>query len=122
MKEFFDYIVYVEESGTQLEMWLVLGLGMGVVVGLIPLILGLIKKKTKLAFQGFVFTILGGAAMGFMTAAPVALFFLWLMFKKGDKSIKDALTDDEFEDEEFDIDDDELMDIDDDEMDEVEMK
>lgn len=67
---------------TYFDLFLI-GIGIGVVLGLIPLILGIYKKNTKLALLGFFASILGGAISSII-ALIVVIVFIWLILKKKD--------------------------------------
>lgn len=54
----------------------------GFVIGLIPLILGIVKKKTKLGMLGLLASTIGGALLGLLLAVPAAVIFIWLILKK----------------------------------------
>ena len=59
----------------------ILNAGIGFVLGLVPLIVGFMKRKRKLGFFGFVGSILGGAILGLLLAVPVAAIFTWLIVR-----------------------------------------
>lgn len=59
-----------------------IGIGVGALLGLIPLILGLVKKEKKLAILGFAFSVIGGAIWSPISLL-VALVFVWLILKRG---------------------------------------
>jgi uncharacterized membrane protein len=65
---------------TYVQLFLI-GLAVGAVLGLIPLIFGIYKKNTKLALLGFVCSILGGAISSIVSLI-VVIVFVWLIFKK----------------------------------------
>ncbi len=65
---------------TYLQMVLI-GIGIGAVLGLIPLVLGIIKGKKKLALWGFVASIAGGAVWSLLSIVVVSVF-VWLILKK----------------------------------------
>jgi hypothetical protein len=56
--------------------------GIGLVFGLIPLALGLVKKNTKYGIYGIVTCIIGGAAIGIFASIPAAVIFSWLIIRK----------------------------------------
>ena len=56
--------------------------GVGLLLGLIPLILGFIKKKQKYGFIGFLGSIIGGAILGIFLSVPIAAICTWLILKK----------------------------------------
>ena len=60
-----------------------IGAAIGFLLGLIPLVLGLIKKKRKYAMFGFLGSFIGGALLGIFLSIPVASIFTWLILRKG---------------------------------------
>lgn len=58
-----------------------IGIGVGVFFGLIPLVLGLIKKKIKLGVFGFLVSIVAGALWSLLSIVTAAVF-AWLILKK----------------------------------------
>lgn len=58
------------------------GAGVGLVVGLAPLILGLIRGKVKLGLIGFVSSIIGGSIFALILALPISAVFSWLVLRK----------------------------------------
>ena len=65
---------------TYLQMTLI-GMGVGFVLGLIPLILGIAKGKKKLALWGFVASIGTGAVWSILSLLT-AIVFIWLILRK----------------------------------------
>ena len=61
---------------------MVLGAGLGFIVGLVPLILGFVKKNLKYGAIGFILSIIGGTLLGIFLALPAALIFSWLILRK----------------------------------------
>ncbi|MDQ3749743.1 MAG: hypothetical protein M3367_12165 [Acidobacteriota bacterium] len=59
-----------------------IGAALGFLLGLIPLVLGLIKKKRKYAMFGFLGSLIGGALLGIFLSIPVASIFTWLILRK----------------------------------------
>ncbi|HTS20072.1 MAG TPA: hypothetical protein VMP11_21030 [Verrucomicrobiae bacterium] len=55
------------------------GIVVGVLLGLIPLIQGVTRGKQGLGIAGFFACILSGATLGLILALPVSLIFLWLV-------------------------------------------
>ena len=53
----------------------------GLVVGLVPLITGIVKKNLKYGLMGFAGSIVGGAALGLILAVPIAAIFTWLIVR-----------------------------------------
>jgi uncharacterized membrane protein len=59
-----------------------IGAALGFLLGLIPLILGLIKKERKYAMFGFLGSLIGGALLGIFLSIPIASIFTWLILRK----------------------------------------
>ena len=77
---------------TYFQLFLI-GLAVGAVLGLIPLILGIFKKNTKLGVLGFFCSILGGAISSIVSLI-VVIVFVWLIFKKKEAIVDKASTED----------------------------
>jgi len=58
-----------------------IGVGVGVVLGLIPLILGFVKNKRNLGIYGFIASIVGGALSSILSLI-IVIVFVWLIVKK----------------------------------------
>ena len=65
------------------------GTAVGLIVGLVPLITGIVKGKVKLGLIGFAATIAGGSIFALLLAAPVGAVFTWLILRKA-KPASDA--------------------------------
>jgi hypothetical protein len=65
---------------TYLQLVLI-GMGVGFILGLIPLILGLIKGKKKLAILGLVASIAAGTIQSLLALITV-IVFIWLILRK----------------------------------------
>lgn len=61
------------------------GAAVGLVLGLLPLIIGIFKKRTKLGLIGFVASIVGGSIFALLLSLPISLIFTWLVLR-GSKS------------------------------------
>jgi len=61
---------------------ILVGAVLGFLLGLIPLILGIVKKKTKLGVAALIASIVGGAISGIYLIVPVLAVFTYLIFKK----------------------------------------
>ncbi len=59
-----------------------IGVGVGVVLGLIPLILGFVKGRRNLGIYGFVASIIGGGAISSVLSLIIVVVFVWLILKK----------------------------------------
>ena len=62
--------------------WMLIGAGVGAVVGLVPLIAGVIKGKLKLGLLGLLASAVGGSVMSLILSVPIALIFTWLAVRK----------------------------------------
>ena len=58
------------------------GAAIGLILGLLPLIMGIIKGKAKLGIVGFLASIAGGSIFALLLALPISLVFTWLVFRK----------------------------------------
>ena len=56
--------------------------GIGFVIGLIPLILGIVKKKGRIGIYGLLASTVGGALLGLLLSIPAAVIFVWLILKQ----------------------------------------
>ncbi len=57
------------------------GVGVGVLLVLIPLILGFVKGRRNLGLYGFIASIIGGALSSILSLIVVVIF-VWLILKK----------------------------------------
>ena len=60
--------------------------GMGLVLGLVPLILGFVKNNIKYGLFGFLASIVGGAILGILLSIPAIVIFSWLIVR-GPKTV-----------------------------------
>lgn len=60
---------------------ILIGIGVGFILGLIPLILGLIKGRKKLALWGFLASIAAGAVWSLLSIVTVAIFVFLILRK-----------------------------------------
>lgn len=75
--------------------------GIGLLLGLVPLITGIRRGKLKLGILGLVVATIGGGLFGFLLSIPSMAIFTWLILR--DKHVaKDALTVDPVSDEPLD--------------------
>lgn len=54
----------------------------GFAVGLVPLAVGVWKKKIKLGVLGLLASTVGGALLGLLLAVPAAAIFVWLIVRQ----------------------------------------
>lgn len=57
--------------------------GIGLVLGLVPLVLGFVKGRVKYGVFGFLACLVGGAVLGVILSVPAMVFFTWLVFRGG---------------------------------------
>jgi len=62
----------------------------GILLGMIPLILGFIRKERSYAVFGFLGSIIGGAILGIFLSVPVAAIFTWLILRKPKNEVIEA--------------------------------
>lgn len=72
---------------------LVFGTIFGILVGLVPLIIGVKKKKTGLGVGGFFASAVSGAVMGLILSIPIAGIFTWLAIRNSKSSKNFELSD-----------------------------
>jgi hypothetical protein len=65
-----------------------IGAGVGFLLGLIPLIVGIVKKKVGLGVLGLIVGTLGGALLGVVVSIPSMALFTWLILR--DRFVADA--------------------------------
>ena len=53
--------------------------GVGFVLGLVPLVLGFVKRNVKYGVYGFLASIFGGALLGILLSIPATVIFSWLI-------------------------------------------
>ncbi len=67
-------------------MLILFGAALGLLLGLIPLILGIVKKRAKLGGIALICSIIGGAISGIYLIIPVIGVFIYLILKSGNPS------------------------------------
>ncbi len=60
----------------------IFNIGLGILLGAVPLILGFMRKERSYAVFGFLGSIIGGAILGLFLSVPVAAIFTWLILRK----------------------------------------
>ena len=60
----------------------VMGAGLGALLGLLPLILGFVRKERSYGVFGFLGSIIGGAILGVFLSVPIVAIFTWLILRK----------------------------------------
>lgn len=67
---------------TSIQAGVIFGAILGALLGLIPLILGIVKKRGKIGVLGFVAAIVGNAILGILLSVPIIVFCVYLILKK----------------------------------------
>ena len=67
-----------------------INIAIGIVLGLIPLSVGLIRKRSKIAAGGFLACVIGGAILGIFLALPACLYFTWLAIRQPKPVVADS--------------------------------
>lgn len=57
--------------------------GIGLVLGLVPLIFGFVKGRVKYGVIGLLACLVGGAVLGIILSVPAMVFFTWLVVRGG---------------------------------------
>jgi hypothetical protein len=65
-------------------------LAAGAICGLVPLVVGLIRNQTALAFGGLLACIAGGFVLGVILAVPLAILFVVLIVQRSKKAQTDT--------------------------------
>lgn len=73
-----------QELIEQYGIWIfvLINVGIGLVLGLIPLTIGLIKGRAKYGVFGFAACLVGGAILGVFLSIPACVFFSWLAIRQ----------------------------------------
>lgn len=73
--------------------WIVLSGALGLMLGLVPLFTGILKKNIKFGIFGLLASTVGGAVLGLILALPVAAIFTWLIIRDSKKPQKVTFAD-----------------------------
>jgi len=60
---------------------MLLNAAFGFAVGVIPLIVGIVKRKVKLGVYGLIASAVGGALLGFILSIPAMAIFTWMIIR-----------------------------------------
>ena len=67
---------------TPVQAGLIFGAILGLVLGLIPLVLGIIKKRTTLGVLGLIGAIIGNTILGLLLSVPIIGICIYFILKK----------------------------------------
>ena len=73
----------VRLTGNEALLYILIPAGIGFLLGLIPLIAGLVKRKVRLGVVGLIASTLGGALLGVILSIPAMAIFTWLIVRDG---------------------------------------
>jgi len=68
----------------------------GAVIGVIPLLLGIFKRRALLGLAGLVISTIGGALAGIFLAIPAVILFVWLILRHRPKAESGSANDGSF--------------------------
>lgn len=68
-------------TSDQALLYALIPIGIGFLLGLIPLIAGIIKRKIRLGVFGLIASTLGGAILGVILSIPAMAVFTWLIVR-----------------------------------------
>ena len=71
---------------------LMINAGVGLVLGLIPLVAGIVKRRIKYGLLGLVFSVLG-SALGMIVSALVSTVFTWLILRSSSNATANRTVD-----------------------------
>lgn len=77
---------------TQIQAGLIFGAILGFIIGLIPLILGIVKKKVKFGLVGFIGAIIGNTILGLILSIPIVAISVYFIFQKNPSTAAEANT------------------------------
>jgi hypothetical protein len=73
----------VRLTGNEAIVYALIPAGVGFLLGLIPLIAGLFKRKLRLGLFGLLASTIGGALLGVILSIPAMAVFTWLIVRDG---------------------------------------
>ena len=81
-------------SSNEALLYMLIPVGIGFLLGLVPLAAGIFKGKIRLGVIGLIATTLGGALLGVILSIPAMAIFTWLVVRDGFVAA-DAVSDDQ---------------------------
>lgn len=73
----------VRLSGNEALLLALIPVGVGFLLGLVPLIAGFVKRKVRLGLIGLAVSTIGGALLGAILSIPAMAIFTWLIVRDG---------------------------------------
>jgi hypothetical protein len=71
----------IQLSSEQALIYSLIPVGIGFLLGLVPLVAGIIKRKLRLGFFGLIASTVGGAILGVILSIPAMAVFTWLIVR-----------------------------------------
>lgn len=71
----------VRISENQALIYILIPAGIGFLLGLVPLVAGVFKRKLRLGFYGLIASTIGGAILGVILSIPAMAVFTWLIVR-----------------------------------------
>jgi hypothetical protein len=71
---------------------LLVNAGIGLALGLVPLIIGFVKGKVRYGILGMIVSVIGGAILGVILSIPAVIIFTWLILGRTKADDGDAGT------------------------------
>ena len=68
---------------SQAYLYALIPVAIGFALGLIPLIVGIVKKRIRLGLLGLIVSTVGGALLGMLLSIPAMAIFTWLIVRDG---------------------------------------
>jgi hypothetical protein len=73
----------VRLTGNEALLYFLIPAGIGFLLGLVPLVAGLMKGKQRLGVWGLITSTVGGALLGVILSIPAMAIFTWLIVRDG---------------------------------------
>jgi hypothetical protein len=73
----------IQLSAEQALIYSLIPVGIGFLLGLVPLVLGIMKRKLRLGLFGLIASTIGGAILGVILSIPAMAVFTWLIVRDG---------------------------------------
>ena len=71
----------VRLSENQALLYILIPAGIGLLLGLVPLVAGVLKRRVKLGVAGLIASTIGGALLGVILSIPAMAVFTWLIVR-----------------------------------------
>lgn len=68
-----------------------INIGLGILFGAIPLVLGFIRKERSYGVFGFLGSVIGSAILGIFLSIPIAGIFTWLILRRPKNNLSEVV-------------------------------